>query len=272
MRLVVISVLLAAIALAQPIPNLPALLDEVRAHQLKTEQLRENYTFHHIEQVDDLDAQGKVETTTTTETEVFFANGYRIARLVKKNGRELSEAERTNEDRRIRKRVEEVMKKDRGQRKNRGGGGLSISQILAMAKISSPRRITFHGRDTVLFDFVGDSGAHAHSMEQSAAKKMSGSVWIDWADRQVARLEVRFDDNFRIGGGLLASVQKGTAFEMEQSPLGEGLWMQVSNEQHVGARLVVKNYRENIHSRNVDFRKFDVGTLQQIKPPAQVQD
>jgi hypothetical protein len=36
----------------------------------------------------------------------------------------------------------------------------------------------------------------------------------------------------------------------------------------VGARLVVKNYRKNIHSRNVDFRKFDVGTLQQIKPPA----
>jgi hypothetical protein len=269
MRLAALTVVLAAFARAQAVPHLPALLDEVRAHQRKTEQLRENYTFHHIETVDDLDAHGKVETTTTEESEVFFVNGHRIARLVKRNGKELTEAERKNEDRRVNKRVEEEMKKNPGPRQNAGSGtGSRTSQILAMAKISSPRRLTFHDRDTVVFDFTGDPAAHAHGMEENAAKKMSGTIWIDWADRQVARLEVRFDDNFRIGGGLLASVQKGTAFEMEQSPLGEGLWMQTSNEQHVGARLVVKNYRKNIHSRNVDFRKFDVGTLQQIKPPA----
>ena len=259
---------LVTLAGAQPIPDLGSLLQQVQANQKKLEELRENYTYHHIETTDDLDSRGKVESSASEESDVFFLNGRRIARVVKKNGKELTESERKNEDRRVTKQVEEETKKGPRQREKGPRPGGTISQILAMAKISNPRRLSFHNRRTLVFDFVGDPSAHAHGMEQSALKKMSGTVWIDEDERQVARLEVRFDENFRIGGGILASIQKGTSFEMEQTPLEQGLWMPTSNEQHLGARLVIKNFRKNVHIRNVDFRKFDVGTLQQIKPPA----
>jgi len=36
------------------------------------------------------------------------------------------------------------------------------------------------------------------------------------------------------------------------------LWMQTSNDQHV--------FRQNVHTKNTDFKKFNVDVLQQISP------
>jgi hypothetical protein len=103
---------------------------------------------------------------------------------------------------------------------------------------------------------------------QNAGKKLTGKIWIDESDRQVARLEFEVGENFHIGGGLLANIQKGSAFTLEQSPVGQGLWLETSNEQHVAARLLlVKSFRENVHVKDFDFKRFDVGTVQQIGAP-----
>jgi hypothetical protein len=78
---------------------------------------------------------------------------------------------------------------------------------------------------------------------------------------------VHFYDNFRVGGGLLASVQKGTAMNVDQAPLGDGLWMQVGSEDHLAARVVVKNLRENLHIQDFDFKRFDIATVEKIGSP-----
>jgi hypothetical protein len=252
------------------IPDVTALLKEVQQHQHKTDAIRENYTFHEIVRTDTLDASAAVKETKSEESEVFFVNGHRVIRLVKKDGVELSPHERERELERVKKEIEGYIKAAHGAQRGRGGGRARIvSQILAVAKTSNPRRVSFRGRDTLVFDFAGDPNAKASGMDQSAAKKLAGTIWIDEADKQVARLEVHFYDNFRIGGGLLASVQKGTSMNVDQAPLGEGLWMQVGSEDHLAARIVVKNLRENVHIEDFDFRKFDIGMAQKIGGPAE---
>jgi hypothetical protein len=257
--------LLASIALAQPpFPDPVTLLKESQDNQRKMDQIRENYTFHRITTEDDLDDTGAVVKTTTQEREIFFVNGHRIARLVKKNGVELKGSEEKNELARVKKLIETSMKSPPG----RGRGQFSmIAEILPMATVSNPRRVSFHGRATLAYDFTGDPHAKGKNTNENAAKKMAGTLWFDEADHQVARMEVHFYDNFRIGGGFLASVQKGTMFEVERSPIGDGLWMETSNDQHVSARIVVKNFRENVRARNFDFKKFNVEAVEQTKPP-----
>ena len=193
-------------------------------------------------------------------------NGRQVGRVVKKDGVPLSPAEEKAERERIRKLVERFAKLPDAA--GTGGRAGLIAEILKVVNVSNPRRVALNGRATLAFDFAGDRHAAAHGMEQNAEKKSAGTVWIDEADRQVARLEVRLDDNFHIGGGLLASFQKGTRIDIEQSPIGDGLWMETANEQHVEARLVVKRYRQNVHIKDVDFKRFDVESLQQISPPS----
>jgi hypothetical protein len=254
-------------ACAQAIPDLETLLKEVQANQHKMDDIRENYTFHRLITTDELDEKGAIVKTTSTEREVFFVNGRQIGRLVKKNGRPLNAQEEKNEQTRVTSVVKMAMKSD--PKVGRGRGNISmIGEILPLAKISNPRRIAFHNRSTVAFDFTGDPHAKAKDMKENAVKRMAGTISFDEADRQVARIEVHFYDNFRVGGGFLASVQKGSTFEIEQSPIGDGLWMQTSREQHIAARIVVKNYRENEHVKNFDFKKFNVDALEHTGPPS----
>jgi hypothetical protein len=266
MKLSRLTVLATALACAQAIPDLETLLKDVQANQHKMDEIRENYTFHRIITEEDLDEKGAVVKTTTTEREVFFVNGRGIGRLVKKNGVPLNPQEEKKEDARVKNIVETAMKTAPQARRGRGPAGL-IGQILPMVKISNPRRVSFHGRSTLAFDFTGDPHAKGKGTEENAAKKMAGAIWFDEADHQVARVEVHFYENFRVGGGLLVSVQKGSTIEVEQAPIGDGLWMQTSNDQHVNARIVVKSFRQNVHTKNTDFKKFNVEVLQQISPP-----
>lgn len=267
-RSISILLVLAACLRAQ-LPEPAALLEEVKTNQHKLDQIRENYTFHMIRRLDALDKNGAIVTTSTIEREVFFVNGHRIARLVKKDGKELSPSEDKAEQTRVKKLVETAVKGGRGGGPPVGARLNEISGILAVVKISNPRRVVFKGRQTLAYDFTGDPKAHSHDMEQNAAKKMSGTIWFDETDRQVAQFEVRFDDTFHLGGGLLASVQKGTTMEVEQSPVGDGLWMQTASAEHLDARIVLSKLREDIHVTDFDFRKFNAETLEKIGPPRQ---
>jgi hypothetical protein len=263
-----VAVGLSAFVLYAQIPEVTALLKQVQEHQHQTDSIRENYTFHELVRTDTLDSGGKVQESKSEESEVFFVTGHRIIRLVKRDGVELSPHEQEREQERVRKEIDGYARVAHGAERGRGGGRARIiSQILAVAKTSNPRRVSFRGRDTLVFDFAGDPNAKASGMDQNAAKKLAGTVWIDEADRQVARLEVHFYDNFRIGGGLLASVRKGTSMNVDQAPLGDGLWMQTGSEDHLAARIVIKNLRENVHIQDFDFKKFDIGTVQQIGAP-----
>lgn len=244
------------------IPDPLAMVKEIEAHQHRLDDIRENYTFHEIRQLDLLDKTGEIKSSTTEEREVFFVNGHKIRRLIKKNGEELSPSELKSEQNRVMKLVERDIKAPPGNGTERREGNITISQLLEMMTISNPRRISFHERATLAFDFIGDPEAKAHGLAPSAAKKMSGTLLIDEAAHQVTRIEVTFDEDFHIAGGLLFSIQKGTSISMEQSLVGDGLWMQTASETHLAARaLLFDSLRQDMHDKAFDFRRFDIGML-----------
>lgn len=251
-------------------PDPATLANEIQVHQRRMDSLRENYTFHESTVTDDLDGDGRVVRTASEDRYIFFVNGYRIARLVRRNAKDLSPGDSKSERERVTKLVEKDLNSPRGHSWNRRGENVSVDQILPLMKISNPRRVSLHDRSTLVFDFIGDPHAHAHGLAENAARKIAGTVWIDEADREVVRLEAHFDDKFRIGGGFVASIQKGTSLVFEQSRLDQDLWMPSVSEIHLTAReLLVRGVRQNIHIKDSDFHRFDVGVLQQIAPPRQ---
>ena len=153
------------------------------------------------------------------------------------------------------------------RREGSGEAGF-IGGILKVVQVSNPRRMMLHDRETLAFDFTGDPRLTAHGMGQNTEKKTAGTIWIDEVDHQVARFEICMADNFRVGGGILASVQKGTRIEVEQSPIAEGLWMPTLNQEHVDVRMVVAHERRNLLVTDSDFGRFDVNALQKIGPPS----
>lgn len=245
-----------------PIPDIPALMMQVQAHQRELDKVRENYTFREVQQTDDLDSNGQVKKTESEESEIFFVNGHHIERLVKKNGKDLSADEQKKEQEKVTKEVEKASKLD--PNKSLHDEDLSVSRILAIMKVSNPRRISLNGRDTIAFDFIGDPHAKTHGLAEDASKKMAGTVWVDEKDREVAKLIVHFDDNFHVGGGLLANIQAGSSFQFEQAKINNELWLPTGGEAHLQARvLLVKGFRENMRFHDSDFLRFHTDASQQ---------
>jgi len=245
-----------------PIPDIPTLMTQVQAHQRELDKIRENYTFREVQQTDDLDSNGQVKKSETEESEIFFVNGHHIERLVKKNGQDLSPNEQKKEQERVEKEVNKATKLD--PNKSLNGDEISVSRILAIMKVSNPRRVSLNGRDTIAFDFIGDPHAQTHGLAEDASKKMAGTVWVDEKDREVAKLTVHFDENFHVAGGLVANIQAGSSFQFEQAKINNELWLPTGGEAHLQARvLLVKGYRQNVRFHDSDFQRFHTEASQQ---------
>ncbi len=86
---------------------------------------------------------------------------------------------------------------------------------------------------------------------------------MDEADREVAHLDVSFNDNFHIAGGLVANVQKGSNFHFDQAPVEGDLWLPTGAEGSFQVRfLLVKNMRQRFTERNYDYKVFRVDAQQ----------
>jgi hypothetical protein len=246
---------------ATPVPDIRQLMKEVQQHQKQVEKERENDTYTSLLTIQDVDASGRVTKTETEEDENFFVNGHIIARLVKKDGKPLSQHEEQKENDRVTKLVEKAQNTPSDQPLE--AQRVSISRLLEIMDVRNPRRDNYHGRPTIVFDFSGRKDAKTHGMIEDASKKLQGTLWIDEADRQVAHLEVSFNDNFRVAGGVFATVQKGSNFHFDQAPVGGGVWLPTGGEGAMQARLLLfKNMRQHYMERDYDFKRFSVDTQQ----------
>ena len=244
-----------------PLPDMRQLLREVVAHQKQLDKVRENYTYSSFQTVQDVEANGQVKKTETEESEDFFVNGHLIERNVKKNGQPLSGHDLDKETERVTKLVEKAEKTPSDQALE--GQTIGISRVLEIMDLGNPRRENFRGRPTIIFDFVGRKDVKTHGLAEDASKKLQGTIWIDESGRQVAHMEVSFNDNFRVGGGLVASIAKGSNFRFDQAPVNGEIWLPTGGEGTVQARiLLLKNLCQHFVERDYDYKRFRVETEQ----------
>ncbi len=244
-----------------PLPDIRQLMREVQEHQKQLDKIRENYTYSSYQTTQDIDAKGQVKKTETSEYEAFFVNGHVIERKVMFNGEILNEHDQQKETERVTKLVEKAEKIPREQ--SLEGPSISISRVLEIMDVRNPRREIYRGSPAIVFDFIGRKDVKTHGMAEDASKKLQGTVWIDEEGRQVAHLEVSFIDNFRIVGGLLATVQKGSSFRFEQAPVNGEIWLPTGGEGTINVRLLmVKSLRQHFSERDYDYKRFKVETQQ----------
>jgi len=244
-----------------PVPDVRQLMMDVMDHQKKLEKVRENYTYSSSTTTQDIDSNGKVTKTEMEDSEVFYVNTHRIERTVKKDGKPLNDHDQQKEQERVNKLVEKAQKVPPGKPLEGPDTSVSITQLLDIMQASNPRREIFRGRSTIIFDFAGRRDAKTHGLAEDASKKIAGTLWVDERDHQVARMEAHFTDNFHVGGGLLANVQKGSSFYFDQAQVNGEIWFPTGAEGHIAARvLLLKGVRQHIVERNYDYKRFTVET------------
>ncbi len=244
-----------------PLPDAATVLREVEAHQKELDKIRENYTFREVQTTRQLDSHGTVKKIETEEHEVFFVKGHQIEKLVRKDGKDLTPDQARKEQDRVNK---EVIKISQQSEDKPDKDDITVSRLLQIVTFSKPRRVSLNGRDTIAFDFAGDEHAKTHGRNEDALKKVSGTVWVDEADREVSRMSATLDENYHIGFGLLASVAKGSNVVFDQALIRKEAWLPTAIALHLQARaLLVAGFRADIEIRFDQYQKFQTDAEQQ---------
>jgi hypothetical protein len=260
------------------LPDLKALFKEIDDNQKAIDKLKENYTGTRAEEETEFESNGKVKKREVTEYTFFYLNGEEVSTVVKKDGKALSDAEQKKENEKTQKRIEELQKretkkeakdekaKEEGKSEEKDEPGIEI--FLRACQFVNPRRERFRGQDVLVFDFEPNPEFKAHKLVEKVVQKLAGVVWIDEKAHDVARLEAYFVGDMRFAGGLLANLQKGTSFVMEQAYVNNEVWLPTYEEAHVGVRvLLLKGIKVNAVTRYSDYKKFNVETLSTIAKP-----
>jgi hypothetical protein len=238
-------------------------MHEVEAHQRADEAALKDYIYRSVETAEETDGHGGVKRRTVCTSDAFWLQGVPVRKLVSKDGKALSVEELKREDERIDKEVARAKQRRekndaRGKQTSpRGDEEVTVSRILELGVFANERREQLNGRPTIVVDYAGDPKATTQNRFEEVVRDLRGTIWVDEQDRTIVKLQGRFLNAFKIGGGLLVSIRKDTSFAMEQKRINDEVWLPVTAEGHGAARAILFfNFDGSIRVENSDFRKF----------------
>jgi hypothetical protein len=252
-----------------PLPDIPALIIQVSRNQDALEEMRKNYTGHLT--TEESESGPEAKTKTTSEFEVFYVAGEEVRRLLAKDGKPLDEKEQKKEQERFNKEFDKLKKKQaeldadpKKKKEQEEKDEADLSKFLRAWSFSNARRERFRGHDVIAVDFGPNPAFKPRGIEENFAHRLAGVMWIDEQARQIARVEARFTDNMKIGGGVLASLDKGSNMVLEQGKVNDEVWLPVYLEVHFSGRMLFLKAKANEIDRYSDYKKFRVETNIQV--------
>jgi hypothetical protein len=247
----------------RPLPDISKMMHDVEENQRAAESIEKDYLYRSVQTEQQSDGHGGIKKTETREYDVFWVEGVPVHRLTKKNGKDLSTEEQKKESEEIDKEVAKVkQRREKADAKGKETGPhgeeeITVSRLLELGSFTNARRVQWNGRDTIAVDFAGDPKAKTKNRFEDVIRDLAGTAWIDEQDRMLVKAEGRFLNNFKVGGGLLANIQKGTSFSMEQRKINDEVWLPAMVEGQGSARaLLFFSFNGSIRAVESDYRKF----------------
>ena len=247
----------------RPLPDVAKLLLDIEKNQMAVENILKQYTCHLSEEEEKTDSNGQVTSRSVKEYDMFYIGEDEVRHMLAKDGKPLEGDEKKKEDERFSKDFDEKKKKQtelendpKKQAKRDEEEQAQISDFLRAERFTNPRRELFRGQEVIVFDFGPNPDYKPKKLIESVVQKLSGVLWVDEQARDVARLEARFNDNVKIGGGILASLSKGSNLVLEQTMVNNEVWLPSYSEVHAAARVVFFKVKQNEIDRYSDYKKF----------------
>jgi hypothetical protein len=264
------------------LPDTRAFLEEVQKNLKSDGLLLDQYTFTETFREARLDAKGSVKKSKTEIYEVYpsvdFGKTYR--RLVARDGTPISPAQLADQDRKQeakadakerRLAAEDEAARDRRrarQEERKRKERAVIEEVFRMDDIAVVGRESIDGRPTVVVQFAPRPGFRPATQGGKVIQKLAGKAWIDEEDRQLVRLEAKLLDSLGVGPGGFARLQKGATAYFHRRKVNGEIWLPTEARFTGAAKaLILFGARLDIHSTYGDYKKFSVGTQEEITSP-----
>ena len=245
-----------------PLPDIKVLLDEVRANAEKIEALLENYSYKQTIIDREIDKAGNLIEKSSETLLLSFYKGYRIRRLIEKNGQALSAAEQEKEDKDVEKQVaeieERIAKKERkssAQTPAEENKRITLADALKGSLLVNPRRERFRGRDVIVFDYEPNPQYKPQTRLEKLFALCNGAVWVDANSKQVVRLEAFLTQS---AGNFIGKVKRGASFSLENELVNEEIWLPSRADINLSVKILFAGINVNNLIKYGDYSKSKV--------------
>lgn len=247
-----------------PLPEIPKLLEEIRANADKIEGILDNYSYTETRIDREPSSTGQLIEKSSEKRLLTFYKGYRINRLVEKNGKPLSASDQTKEDKDVEKQVAEIEKKIAekeaaqiksgavGQPKGEGRA-FGIGEALKGSLLLNPRRERYKNRDVIVFDYEPNPAFKPQTRNEKLFSLCSGAVWVDAEKKQVVRLDAQLTKS---AGNFLAKAKRGASFSLENELVNNEIWLPARADVDLSIKILFAGININVLILSNDYRRF----------------
>ena len=253
------------------------LIRRVAENDMANDKKLRDYTYTEREETRKLNHKGEVASTESKTSEVLQIYGETVEKLVAKNDKPLSEKDAAKEDARIQKIIDKRRnesdsdreKRIKKEEKDREEDREFVKEIADAYDFHLLGVETIAGRDAWVIDAQPRPDYVPHKKQAKLLSKIVGKVWIDKAEDQWVRMDVRTIDTISFGL-FLARLHEGTRISIEQTRVNDEVWLPKHAAIHVDVRLaLLKNFNQDIDITDRDYKKFHTGAriigMQEIK-------
>lgn len=227
------------------LPALPKdanqLVKDAIKHQIEADAADHTHWRYHIHREDEKGSQDR---------DVIDTKDGQIARTLLINGQPLTPDQRTADEARMKKLVD-----DPSERAKRDKRAKDDEDKVAQMFKAIPDAFVFkyEGAENgqIRLSFFPNPHYNAPTRELQVFRSMSGMIWIDRAGLRMSRLDGSLFEDVTFGWGLLGRLNKGGAFSVTQSRVGDDHWEIVSLDVKMSGHAVV-------------FKTINVKQLQRI--------
>lgn len=237
-------------------PPIEQIVSNVVAHA-HTVALKKDAIFAYKQTtvIEELDSSGSVKERKEKLYDVKLVGGMPRAKLLLVNGKKLTGKQLKSELEADRKRAQRYEEKK--SKKNDEVEVLVSQKLIDRYKFQYQHQEEINGRQAYVLSFQPRSDdLPVEKMQDRVLNKLSGLVWVDCQDFEIARAELRLSETVKLWGGLLGSLEVfNLELNRERSPYG--VWYNHLGTLQIEGRKLFSPLRYKAKESTDGFHLFE---------------
>lgn len=245
---------------------------------IENDKAQRDYTYIQREEERKLNGKGDLQSTEIRTYEVMMLFGEQVRKQISKNDQPLPPKDAAKEEEKIQKIIDkrkEESDNDRKKRlekeeKNREDNRQFVKEIADAYNFRFKGEETMAGHETYVIDGDPRPGYEPHMKDAKFLPKFRFTVWIDKAESQWVKIDVRCIDTVSVGL-FLVRLHEGSNIQIEQVRVNDEVWLPKHVALKLDARVALfKGVNIEEDATYSDYRKFRTDT--KITPAGEVEE
>jgi hypothetical protein len=200
-------------------------------------EARDHYTYTERDEDRRLDALGQVKSENVDVTRIILVNGIRFEQLMEHNGQLPSAEEQKKRDRDLEKLKHETPDEQAARLRKDQENRSFLRDLLEAFDFHLIGEEIVGGRTAYVLQATPHPGYHAHGKYGKLFSRVEGKLWVDKQDFGWVKVDGEVTQSFSMGL-FVARVQRGSHIILEQTCVGDAVWVPKRLEVRASARIL----------------------------------